>query len=205
MSAWTQSQIDLLIKHYSNTSKADLVKLIGRKESSIYNKAYSLNLKKTSEYLASPEACRLRRGDNVGAAFRFQKGHQPANKGVKGINHEGSKLTQFKKGQAPKNKQPVGYIRKSKDGYLEIKVAEGMGQFRLLHRIVYERMNGKIPEGMIVIFLDNNKENLKISNLSLITKGENMKRNSYHNYPKEIAQLIQLRGAINRQINRRAA
>jgi len=32
-----------------------------------------------------------------------------------------------------------------------------------------------------------------------------MRRNSYHTrYPKEVAQLIQLKGALNRKINRRS-
>jgi hypothetical protein len=29
-----------------------------------------------------------------------------------------------------------------------------------------------------------------------------MNRNTYHNYPKEIANLVQLRGALTRQINK---
>ena len=37
-----------------------------------------------------------------------------------------------------------------------------------------------------------------------ISRAENMKRNSYHRYGKEIASLVQLRGAINRQINKRS-
>jgi hypothetical protein len=34
-----------------------------------------------------------------------------------------------------------------------------------------------------------------------MSRAESMRRNSYHNYPKELAQLIQLRGALNRKIN----
>lgn len=39
--------------------------------------------------------------------------------------------------------------------------------------------------------------------VELITRQELMKRNTLHRYPKPIAQLIQLRGALNRQINKR--
>ena len=40
---------------------------------------------------------------------------------------------------------------------------------------------------------------------SLMTRAELMKRNSYHNrYPKEVARLVQLRGAVTRQINKRS-
>ena len=38
--------------------------------------------------------------------------------------------------------------------------------------------------------------------LELVTRAELMRRNSYHNnYPKEVALLIQLKGALNRKIN----
>lgn len=39
--------------------------------------------------------------------------------------------------------------------------------------------------------------------LELVTRAENMARNTLHRYPKEVAQLIQLRGALNRKINAR--
>jgi hypothetical protein len=45
---------------------------------------------------------------------------------------------------------------------------------------------------------------ITLGRLELISRAENMRRNSYHTrYPKEVAQLIQLRGALNRQINKR--
>ena len=36
-----------------------------------------------------------------------------------------------------------------------------------------------------------------------ITRAENMRRNTYHRYGPEVAKLVQLRGAINRQIRKR--
>lgn len=36
-----------------------------------------------------------------------------------------------------------------------------------------------------------------------MSRHENMRRNSYHtNYPPEVARLVQLKGAISRQVNR---
>jgi hypothetical protein len=134
---------------------------------------------------------------------RFEKGHATWNKGKKGWNPEKCKATHFKKGTRPPNYRPVGTIRVV-DGYQEIKMAEGMRQWRQLHRVIWERLCGPIPKGSNLIFRDGNRLNISIVNLELVTKAENMKRNSYHtNYPKEIAQLIQLQGAINRQINKR--
>lgn len=40
--------------------------------------------------------------------------------------------------------------------------------------------------------------------LECITRAENMARNSIHNYPQPIPQLVQLRGALNRKIRNRS-
>jgi hypothetical protein len=135
---------------------------------------------------------------------QFKKGQEPPNKGKKMSPevYKKVKRTFFTKGHAPHNTKFNGYERVSKDGYVEIRVKKG--KFKLKHRVIWEQKRGRVPKGMVVIFKDGNKMNLKISNLKLITREENMKRNSYHNYGKEIARVIQLRGALNRQINKYA-
>ena len=45
-------------------------------------------------------------------------------------------------------------------------------------------------------------EEITADRVECISLAENMRRNSYHNYPKPIAELIQLRGALMRKINR---
>jgi len=45
--------------------------------------------------------------------------------------------------------------------------------------------------------------NLALDNLQLVTRAELMKRNSYHQYGPEISKIIQLRGALALQINKR--
>lgn len=199
---WSHAEDALFIEHYPNSSMKKMMHLLGRSAGSIYARSEVLNVRKSQEYLDSPSACRLRRGDNIGAEYRFKKGQIPPNKGVKGISYEGSKATQFVKGSKPPNHRPVGTIRQV-DGYFEIKMAEGMRQWKLLQRVVWERCNGQIPEGMFVIFLDGTRDNIDITNLSLVTKAQNMLRNTVHNYPKEIVHLVQLQAAINRQINQR--
>ena len=199
---WTPEEDALFREHYPNSTMKQMVELLGRSECAIYNRSESLNVRKSQEYLDSPNACRLRRGDNIGAEFRFKKGQVPPNKGVKGISYEGSKPTQFKKGSRPPNYRPVGTIRVV-DGYQEIKVEEGMRQWKQLHRVIWERLNGPIPKGYNLVFLDGNKENISIAKLSPMSKADNMRRNSFLNYPKEIADVIRLTGAINRQIKKR--
>jgi hypothetical protein len=199
---WTQAEDDMVREFYPNSTMAELKAMLGKTECAIYNRSYVLNVCKSEAYLASPAASRLKRGDNIGAEFRFKKGQEPANKGLKGVYYEGSVATFFPKGHKPANHRPAGTIREV-DGYFEIKIAEGMRQWKLLHRVIWERCNGVIPKGQIVIFLDGNTKNINIKNMTLLTKAENMKRNTVHNYPKEIVQLVQLRAALNRQINKR--
>lgn len=43
----------------------------------------------------------------------------------------------------------------------------------LVHRLVFEAFNGKIPDGLQVNHIDENKDNNKLSNLNLLTPGEN--------------------------------
>lgn len=103
---------------------------------------------------------------NNGLTGRFPKGHVPANKGKKGECAAGSEKGWFKKGSIPANKRPVGSERVSKDGYIEVKVAEP-NKWRLKHRIAWEAENGKIPEGKCVLFLNGEKTDVRLCNLVL--------------------------------------
>lgn len=208
MRTWTPAQDDMFREFYPVCTMDEMKVMLGNKsECAIYNRSESLNVRKSAEYLASEKAFRFRREQSEAQkANRFKAGQVPFNKGLKGINYEGMKATQFAKGTKPPNYRPVGtirFIRDKTDGYYEIKMAEGMRQWKLLHRVIWERLNGVIPANHIVIFLDGNPKNLNIKNMALMTKAQNMKRNTVHNYPKEIVHLVQLKAALNRQINKR--
>lgn len=69
--------------------------------------------------------------------------------------------------------------------------------------MIWEAEHGPLPAGKFVVFADRNQKNFDPSNLVAVTRSENMRRNTYHRYPKEVARLIQLRGALNRQIHKR--
>ncbi len=148
-------------------------------------------------------ALRKRNKWRTGRTGQFEKGAVSHNKGRKGWHAPGSEKGWFKKGVEPVNTLDVGTIREHEDGYLEIKTAPGNRQWRLLQRVIWERCNGKIPAGYVITFIDNNKKNCDLTNLTLLTNAENLKRNSIYNYPDELVQLIQLKGAIKRQINKR--
>lgn len=117
---------------------------------------------------------------NSGLTGRFEKGHVSANKGQKMPPeiYEKCKGTMFKKGNTPSNHRPVGSERITKDGYLEIKVAEP-NKWRLKHLVVWESFNGPLPKGHAILFLDENKQNYDISNLRLMTRSELLIMNRY--------------------------
>ncbi len=145
----------------------------------------------------------------IGSGSQFQKGHQTWNKGMKGLQI-GGVATRFKPGhrggKAAELYKPIGAERISKGGYLQRKINDDMPlqkRWRGVHIIVWEEANGPLPAGRAVTFKDGNKRHIALENLELLTRAELMARNTIHNYPKEIAELAQLRGAITRQINKR--
>lgn len=172
--------------------------------------AAAIGLKKTPEYLASADACRLRRGGDVGAATRFPPNNVPWNKGKQHPATGRSASTQFKTGQMPHNTRGIGEYRLV-DGLLQQKVSNAKGsasnRWRGVHELVWVEANGPVPPGHLCVF----KPGMSTSVLTEIThdkvecisRSENMRRNSYHNYGPEIARVVQLRGAITRQINQR--
>lgn len=117
------------------------------------------------------------------------------------------KLPEFKrvsipKGTKPACTKPVGSITLGSDGYQVIKVDGEKRAWALLHREVWRQAHGSYPKrGEALVFKDGNKLNCSPDNLELISRKELMSRNSYHNYPPEIAKTIQLIGVLNRRIN----
>lgn len=107
---------------------------------------------------------------NTGRTGQFPKGHEPFNKGRKGINQGGAE-TQFRRGQMPHNYKPVGTERISGEGYVEVKIADPK-KWKGKHKIVWEAANGKIPKGKVLIFGDGNRLNVSLENLILVSRAE---------------------------------
>jgi hypothetical protein len=205
----------LLREQYPHISTKEISNLLNRPVHSIYRRAVvMLGLRKTEEYLQGPAACRLRRGDNVGAACRFLPGHVPANKGLRRPGY--SKLhgrmadTTFKKGHPPRNYLPIGTIKANTDGYLRIKVSgipnNGHGakdrNWEFVHKRVWEATHGPIPKGHRIWWKDGNHENCALENLELLTDKDHMARTSIHTLPAELKSTIVWAGALKRRIRR---
>lgn len=205
---WKPEQIEAVRTRYPNEKTENIAKDIGADLGRVFRLAKRLGLSKTPEYLASPDACRLRRDSSCGAPYRYPKGHAPANKGKKSPGYAAGRMaeTQFKKGNKPHTWRPIGTDRITKDGYLQVKLRD-TGSTRHdyvpIHHLVWELHRGAIPPKHHIAFKDRDKTNITIENLELVSFRDMMKRNTLHNYPKEIAQLVQLRGVVQRKINRR--
>ena len=109
----------------------------------------------------------------------------------------------FKKGARPHNTKPFGTInqRKDKSGkiYQYIKIDDC--NWQLLNRYTWEQYHGPIPKGLIVVYKDGNYMNNDIDNLMLLTKKENMVRNTIHRLPKELQQVMRLKCKLIKKIN----
>lgn len=210
---WSKADDAALRRIFPDTPTAMLGPLFRRSHTAVSVRAGWLGLHKSPAYLASPDACRLRRGDHVGAAFRFRKGQTPANKGLRrpGWSPGRMRETQFKKGTrsgvAVRLYKPIGTERLSKDGYLQRKINDDrplQARWRSVHLIAWEAAYGPLPAGHAIVFRNGNKADIRLDNLECITRGALMTRNSVHNLPKPLKQAVQLLGAVNRQIRRRS-
>ena len=204
---WSKREDKQLRALYPHMSTAKVAKQFGRSLESVNGRAQNLGLRKTQAYLDSPDACRLRRGDNVGAAFRFKKGLVPHNKGLRrpGWFRGRMRETQFKKGQKPWTWKPIGSLRFSKEGYLQRKISDTgypPHDWVGVHILIWVEVHGPVPPGHAVTFKDGDKKHIVLDNLELISRAELMRRNTVHNLPPDLAQVIQLRGALNRRIRR---
>lgn len=208
---WTDEQLRLLRELYPDNRTEDIAPRIGRSAKSIYSKAKQLGIKKSDAFLASGLAGRL---DGVrGGAARFKKGHATWNKGTHYVAGGRSAETRFKKGRSPHTTLPIGSYRMDPSGNLQRKICNDSGnnskRWRCVHELVWVEANGPVPKGHIVVFKKglrtNVLEEITLDRVECISLAENMRRNTLHNYGPEVAKLVQLRGAITRQINKRKA
>lgn len=118
----------------------------------------------------------------TGVDCRFSKGHVPANKGkpMSSEVYEKCSKTMFKKRHVPANHMEVGECTHTTDGYLIRKIREDGNQrerFEFVHRAVWEKHYGPIPEGKMISFLDGDKDNCSIENLVMLDNSENLELN----------------------------
>jgi len=129
-------------------------------------------------------------------ASQFKANHLPFNKGKKQKEYmskqaiERTKATRFKSNHVPANTNKIGngavvwrIDKDSSKSYQYIRIEKSV--WVLYHRHLWQARHGPIPKDQIVIFIDGDTKNVNINNLKLISRRENMYRNSVHEYAKE--------------------
>ncbi|MFW6284152.1 MAG: HNH endonuclease signature motif containing protein [Desulfosalsimonas sp.] len=101
---------------------------------------------------------------------------------------------------------PVGSERVTKDGIRQRKVTDTgcpPRDWKSVHGLLWEKHYGPVPAGYIVVFKNGDRADIRIDNLEMISRAENMRRNTIHNLPEPLAEVCRLRGVLNRHIKKR--
>ena len=162
----TDEQIAYLKSIYKGISNRECTRMMNEK----------FNLSLSCDQIKAQKA-RLKL--NSGLSGRFEKGYKSDYRFKKGERN--SIDTEFKKGNKPHNWCPVGTERVKADGYVYVKVKDERGKknghkinWKQKHIILWEEAYGPVPEGLFLIFLDNNKLNVNLDNLACVTLAERL-------------------------------
>lgn len=208
---WTAEQLEKLRQNYPTTRTADLAETLGAPVTAVYRKAMALGLRKNETFMATSSSGRILRGGRLGVQTQFQSAQTPWNAGLKGWDAGGrSGETRFKPGAKPATTMPVGSYRINKDGHLQRKIGEASGanhkRWRNVAELEWIEANGLVPAGHIVIFRPGMRtavlEEITLDRIECISRADNARRNHPANKSPELARLVQLKGAITRQVNR---
>jgi len=206
---WSAAEDDRLRSIYSDMPTSEVAKILGRSICGVNGHAQKLGLVKTQAYLDSPAACRLRRSPNPGIAFRFPKGHVPANKGMRMPGWAPGRMaeTEFKKGQVSRNAMPMWSFRMV-DGYLMLKTGKAHAApntgWEYVHRLIWEQANGPLPHWTLarLWWKDGDHLNCALSNLELLAGKDHVARTTVHRLPEPLRRVIQLTGVLKRKIRK---
>lgn len=193
MKYWTPETDAMLAELYKTMSAGEIGKRLGRTRAGIKGRVHVLGLKK-------PEG--------VTNSGRFLPGQASWNKGKQFDSGGRSHETRFKPGHrggiALERYLPVGSERVHKGGYIQVKVNEDPvfhKRWRFVHVMTWEATHGPVPKGHVVSFKNGDPTDCRrVENLELLHRRELMLRNTVHNYPPELRQVIRLKGAISKRI-----
>ena len=65
--------------------------------------------------------------------------------------------------------KPIGYEYVNTQGYVYEKISDP-DKFILKHKLVWERANGKVPQGFVITFKNADKQDCRLGNLELVSR-----------------------------------
>ncbi len=160
-SIYTPEQIAFLKKTYARKS--------AKETADKFNAHFGLNV--------NPAALRTwmnRHGILSKDDGKFSPGAAPWNAGTKGLT--GANEMSYKPGTLPPKTRPVGFESVKSDGSILVKVSadwnekrQRFGIWQPKHKIVWEQHHGQVPDDKIIQFLNGDRSDCRIENLTLIT------------------------------------
>jgi len=175
---WTPFRIDKLKLWYPEMENKVIAFKLGLRQTQVEAKGWKLGLKKTKEFMYMHSM-----------QTSFKKGFVPTNKGKKQSEFmsadaiERTKATRFQKGALPSCTLYDGAItirhgsmKNGKKPYKMIRIAKG--KWQELQRYNWEKINGPIPKGMCLWCKTKDTLNCDPCNWEVITRAENVRRNS---------------------------
>jgi HNH endonuclease len=205
---WTAEERETVRVKFSDMTSAALAAEMGRTVSSVNQQAALMGIKKSEAHLSSDLSGRISKMREFGARHRFAKGQPAINKGKKQTDYmtpeaiERTKKTRFQQGGDNGKQLPIGTITilNNKGGKVKC-IILGNGKRAHLNRHTWAQAHGEIPKDMIIVHKDGDAMNCDLANLEMISKAENMRRNSVLNLPPEIKEATYDIAKLTRKIN----
>lgn len=185
-----------------------------------YHRAFCKVFSRADVSAENLHSLRTRKGWKTGRTGCFAKGQVPLNKGKPcpegtGGRHPNARKTQFKKGQLPHNTKHLGHERVSKDGYVEISVAEQNPhtgyerRYVLKHRWLWEQAHGPVPDGMALKCLGDRTNtdplNWKLVPRALLPRLNGRFGRGYDDAPDEMKPTIMAVAKLEHRVRERKA
>ncbi len=155
---FSKEQVDFILKNVKGLPNQKLAELV--------NETFNLSI--TAKQMKTWKG-----NHDLSSGLKGSEGIEPPNKGTKGLYNVGGNRTSFKKGQKPINYKPVGSEYIDRDGYTLIKVSDKgtwPERWKFKHRVMWEKENGPVPKGYVLLFADSNKQNIDLENLIMVSK-----------------------------------
>ena len=206
----TRQQVQEIIRLYPDRPASMIAKQFGKPVNHIYKTVYRHGVRKSKAFRNSSLSGRIQKGQRLSPDTEFKKGFIPKTKGRKLADTckskealEKSISTRWKKGNKPYSTKYDGAIsvrRMYGTSYKMIRISENNWEF--LHRHLWKKHYGDIPQRYNVVFKDGNTLNCVIENLECISNKELLHRNRIHNLPQEIKDLVYMKASLTKAIKK---